>query len=953
MKLLENIRLVQWYHFQDETMPIGGSCILLGDNGSGKTTVLDAIQIALVADFSEILLNRAANEKSRRALYGYVRWKIGSEDESRPGEVRYGRRVCSSYVMLEFRDDQGKNSFTCGAGFEATETDTEVTKLFFVVPDAKVADVEVVSCLVDGQRVVRPLREVKTWQLAELLQSINAPIVVPTSNAGSDEIEAFTAILRKWRADAAQSIDTQLELSAGLEASIAAANETKIKAEQLEQRARGLRNELQTLIEVQSKLQKDLNASSSQMNRCRSEIATCERELARIVVLKGLLPKIEDIESQVRDNQALQQQSAEQVSRNRFRADQLQKQIAVITAQLRAIESQTEECSARLIQLDKVQAAVPSKGDLDRRRLELLEAKQQIALSLETIEAQAAEIHEHLSSIDLRITDVDRRLADVTITRERRNTVLLELSDVVSDPECPLCGYLWSTTEELRSHIQQKVAAVSPALQALSAERQELTSRREQLLEAIKAFDVRRSSLFRSLDEANMEMSFTEQKIDGVLQLAQLAGFSSEVFNDAALIDKARGQLTSRLSDLTRRQLNAQQGLRTAVEERSAVDTALLESQAVLGVTESALAELNAHREQINDQMTRESYASSEDLQRLQTETEARAHDTTRQLESWIRARTGLEESLSHASMNEAELRAQLDEIESQRASISSSLQRVKSTLSRLSLPPNADLNDATRLRTRLETQQQTISMVDACGEQVQQLASYLTAERELIALRTQLKQLITEHDRLESAVSRRRNWANHLDRLAEEIRKAKNQLEHVHWNDYRPTMNLLYQRISSHPVFGAIEAEIDDKNRNVQLRVGVSAHLSRNLSAEWLHLEPLIYLNEAQLNVFALSIFLANTVQQKWSRGLPIFLDDPVQTMDSFNANSFADTIRTLASDSQQIILATCDLQLYKLMLLKFSCLNACDSNEFSAVRIEGNALTGTQRVSDTPSMQ
>jgi uncharacterized protein YPO0396 len=163
MKLLENIRLVQWYHFQDETMPIGGSCILLGDNGSGKTTVLDAIQIALVADFSEILLNRAANEKSRRALYGYVRWKIGSEDESRPGEVRYGRRSCSSYVMLEFSDDQGKNSFTCGAGFEATETDTEVTKLFFVVPDAKVADVEVVSCLVDGQRVVRPLREVKTW----------------------------------------------------------------------------------------------------------------------------------------------------------------------------------------------------------------------------------------------------------------------------------------------------------------------------------------------------------------------------------------------------------------------------------------------------------------------------------------------------------------------------------------------------------------------------------------------------------------------------------------------------------------------------------------------------------------------------------------------------------------------------------------------------------------------
>src|SRR5258708_39588755 len=102
MKLLETIRLVQWYHFQDDTMPVGGRCILLGDNGSGKTTVLDAIQIALVADFSEILLNRAANEKSRRALYGYVRGKLGSEDESRAGEERDWRRGGSSYVMLEF-----------------------------------------------------------------------------------------------------------------------------------------------------------------------------------------------------------------------------------------------------------------------------------------------------------------------------------------------------------------------------------------------------------------------------------------------------------------------------------------------------------------------------------------------------------------------------------------------------------------------------------------------------------------------------------------------------------------------------------------------------------------------------------------------------------------------------------------------------------------------------------
>jgi uncharacterized protein YPO0396 len=156
MMKLEAVRLIHWYHFQHELLPLGGSCLLLGDNGSGKSTVLDAIQLALVADLKELRFNKAANENSRRSLHGYVRHKLGSEDETRPGQVRFGRGACTGYVMLRFVDERGaRPPFVCGMVLEATEEDTSVDKWGFVVPSAALEDI---PALAEGE-VVRGSRE--------------------------------------------------------------------------------------------------------------------------------------------------------------------------------------------------------------------------------------------------------------------------------------------------------------------------------------------------------------------------------------------------------------------------------------------------------------------------------------------------------------------------------------------------------------------------------------------------------------------------------------------------------------------------------------------------------------------------------------------------------------------------------------------------------------------------
>ena len=156
---LDAVRLVNWYHFADETLRFAGSCLLLGDNGSGKSTVLDALQWALVADQQQVRFNKAANEHSRRNLHGYVRWKLGSEDDTRPGQVRFGRGGCAAYVLLQFTDERDPaGDFTCGIAMEASEADTGVSRLHVVLPRVRVGDVPAVA---PGD-LVRPLRDFRS-----------------------------------------------------------------------------------------------------------------------------------------------------------------------------------------------------------------------------------------------------------------------------------------------------------------------------------------------------------------------------------------------------------------------------------------------------------------------------------------------------------------------------------------------------------------------------------------------------------------------------------------------------------------------------------------------------------------------------------------------------------------------------------------------------------------------
>lgn len=133
MKHLTRIRLVNWHLFADTTITCQGTTYFIGVNGAGKSTILDAIQFALVGGQRDVKFNQAAMAGSRRTLSSYVRGELGTEGQ------RYLRGDCTGLVALEFANPDGTR-FVHGAVVDAYQDNHTPDVVYFIVHNAELND---------------------------------------------------------------------------------------------------------------------------------------------------------------------------------------------------------------------------------------------------------------------------------------------------------------------------------------------------------------------------------------------------------------------------------------------------------------------------------------------------------------------------------------------------------------------------------------------------------------------------------------------------------------------------------------------------------------------------------------------------------------------------------------------------------------------------------------------
>ena len=109
---LTKIRLINWHYFLNTTANIENITFLTGENGTGKSTIIDAMQIVLLGDTTGRNFNKAANERTGRTLRGYLRCETGETPDGQVVVLRPGR--FTTYIALQFYDTVKDHEFTLG-----------------------------------------------------------------------------------------------------------------------------------------------------------------------------------------------------------------------------------------------------------------------------------------------------------------------------------------------------------------------------------------------------------------------------------------------------------------------------------------------------------------------------------------------------------------------------------------------------------------------------------------------------------------------------------------------------------------------------------------------------------------------------------------------------------------------------------------------------------------------
>jgi DNA repair protein SbcC/Rad50 len=712
----------------------------------------------------------------------------------------------------------------------------------------------------------------------------------------------------------------------------------------------------------------------------------CNNLTAKIIDAKSQSEKLDaeiqklersrrDIQDRLRDDKTKQTQTARRVASlewtqenvtalhvNQQKRRQIEQSLLTERKQLDNSEVNVSDLQTALIEkqvrLEEVQKEITVNTRRDHallgllQRLPTVQAKWQEAVQFENrgsqLNSRLGELRQserfaigELNSSQARLNELQRLYGSEAARTDLLNSFLARLQELVRSSECPLCGTVFSSTEEAKNRISEHLSAVPGELKDLASRLDEAKKDVEnkqansgnlildasvgeaELQQVASSMAIAKKSVSEFITEcAQMDVQLSQDEVNTwqeVLEQARVGYRNTALRTEAVKLPDEIGSLAAQITE----KKNIVSGFRQRVTELEKELQELLlrerefDAEIVQRGIDRSLVRLDS---QLNIQLS-----TMQEMAKQFNELVVEKEAALVQIES---ATVGYRESLRGTQEDIASSETQLRQYQS-------TCNRFIAACQALGVDPEQPKASIDAFMQRTEEVGAALASLEKKIQVLQQVVSITKLKIEVVGLERGEQDVNKQLEVAAEKESRLTKWMSHFQKLEADVVRRQVDVVGAHLKRLEPTLQQLYQRLNQHPVFGRLRIRIDEKKH--ELDVDAEPSVAQERLGD-LAVSPSAFFSDAQMNTLAISVFLAGALRQRWSGLSTILIDDPIQQMDEMNVNAFLDLIRGL-SGHRQFIIFTCSRDFYLLALDKLDCLNKSKQGSFSAYRLEGVA--------------
>lgn len=395
-KTATKLRLIQWSRFQDVQVKLEGSTLFTGVNGSGKSTILDAMTYLMTGNTQ---FNKAAKDKDRTVI-GYVRGDTKSNGKNR--YLRTGEVV--SYIAMEFYSAIDDGHFVVGVCMESP-SETDCKSYWFVLPDVKMEEIAFTS-VENKNLTIFPRNQlfVNNEQIkmsSFMSRDKGVPQVLRAMGLRCDAVKYRSKLIKMMAFNPENNIDQFIQdcvLEPGKVDSLKELREQKQKFEQLKEMYGNLKLSKQKLEELEKKTQeyeiKNRNYQIRELMLSYQYLCDRKQEKENIIFrMKALDEKLGAAERQKRGIEERWNQAQERlrVAQNNDVMKGVEESLHTLEEQIAHLDEAIEIGENRVAQLMRVELQLAQMEDWLKKEVDFnpQDIQNMRALSKETTGSDA------------------------------------------------------------------------------------------------------------------------------------------------------------------------------------------------------------------------------------------------------------------------------------------------------------------------------------------------------------------------------------------------------------------------------------------------------------------------------------------------------------------------------------------------------------------------------------